>query len=468
MESITEKPKNNRKKIIIGTTISLGALLVVIYFGMALYFTNHYYIGSEINGISVSGKSVKEVKEQMESELQAYSLSLKERGDKSEQITAADAGLKYNPEEAFENFKDGQNPFKWITSVFNKEGFKATIGTSYDEKLLKEKVDKLACFDNSNIIEPKNAGLKYEDNRYVIVDEINGAKVNKDILYKNVAEAVAMKETAIDLEAIDCYLKPQYTSKSQKIIEARNILNKYVSSKVNYTFGENEEILDGSTISKWLTIDDNYAVTFAEEKVGEYIDSLADKYNTYGKTRKFVTSSGKTINIKRGDYGWSINKDKETEALSTAIKEGQSITKEPAYTRTALSHASNGIGNTYVEIDMAGQHLWFYKNGKLIVQGPVVTGNVSQGHTTPVGIYKLKYKTRNAVLRGQDYAAPVSFWMPFNGGIGMHDASWRSNFGGKIYKTNGSHGCVNMQYKVVEVVYNNIRTGTPVICHNNR
>ena len=113
---------------------------------------------------------------------------------------------------------------------------------------------------------------------------------------------------------------------------------------------------------------------------------------------------------------------------------------------------------------MKKQHLWFYKNGSLISQGDVVTGNVSANHTTPGGVYKLKYKEKNAVLRGPGYDAPVSFWMPFNGGIGIHDASWRSEFGGKIYKTGGSHGCINSPYYLAKAIFDNIEAGIPVVC----
>ena len=339
-------------------------------------------------------------------------------------------------------------------------------GVKYDKKLLKERVDKLSCFDSSNIIEPKNPSFKYTDNGYVIVDEVDGNKVNKDILYDHVSDAILKEETTIDLESINCYVKPQYTSNSQKIIGIKNMLNKYVFSKITYTFGEHKELLDGSTINKWLTVDENLKVTFDEKEVKNYIDVLSNNYNTIGKRRNFVSSSGNTINIGGGDYGWSINSAKETQALITAIKEGQTITKEPAYNQTALSHGNNDIGNTYVEIDLTKQHLWFYKNGSLIAQGDVVTGNVSANHATPGGIYKLKYKERNAVLRGPGYAAPVTFWMPFNGGIGIHDASWRSEFGGNIYKTDGSHGCINSPYYLAKAIFDNIEAGIPVVCYN--
>ena len=55
--------------------------------------------------------------------------------------------------------------------------------------------------------------------------------------------------------------------------------------------------------------------------------------------------------------------------------------------------------------------------------------------------------------------------MPFNGGIGIHDATWRSSFGGNIYVAGGSHGCVNAPYSLANTIFNNIDSGTPVVCY---
>lgn len=454
------------KKMVVCIIISFFSLAAIIYLGMSVYFMNHFYFKSEINGINVSGKSVDNVNKLMTAKLENYTLSLKERDGITEEIKGPDIGLSYISGGQFKALKDKQNPFKWISAVFNSEGYKMTEGIKYDERPLIERLYKLSCFDEDNIIEPKNAGFKYENGKYVIVAEVAGNKIDKDVLYKHVVEAVVKEETEVDLEAINCYIKPEYTRESQKVIETRDILNKYVSSKITYDFGDTNEILDGSTINKWLTVDDNYKVALNEEEVKNYVETLSNKYNTVGKKRNFVTSTGKTIKIGGGDYGRKINKSKEIEALTEAIKQGQTITKKPAYSQTALSYGSNDIGNTYVEIDLTKQHMWFYKNGILIAQGDVVTGNVSKGHTTPPGIYRLKYKQRNAILRGPDYASPVTFWMPFNGGIGIHDASWRSKFGGNIYKTNGSHGCINSPYNLAKSIFENIQPGTPVICYN--
>lgn len=388
----------------------------------------------------------------MTSNVFEYTLTLKEQGNKVEQIRATEIGLKYYPDWGFGDPKDRETP-NVLSKIFiyNED---PRIGASYDKKLLNERLDRLFCFDKSNAIEPENPILRYTDNGYVIVDEVNGNKVNKDILYKQVINAILTKETVVDLEAAGCYIKPQYTSKSQKIIKVNDMLNKYVSSKITYTFGEHEEIVDGSMINKWLTVDENFGVTFDEEKVKSHINGLSNKYRADGRAGSFVTTSGKTLNIGGGDYNLVVNAAKEAQDLIAAIRLGKTITKEPTYAQAA-----------YVEIDLTNQHLWFYKNGSLITEGDIVSGNLSTGMATPGGVYRLYDKRRNVVLRGPGYASPVVFWMPFNGGIGMHDAPWKHEFGGNIYKYNGSHGCINCPYNLAEALYNNIDEGTPVICY---
>jgi hypothetical protein len=464
LEKEEEKPRHNYKKVIKGVIIALCTLLV-LYGGMTVYFMSHYYFGSEINCINVSGKTVDAVEALMESELQDYTLTLKKRGGEIEQIKAADVGLRYTSYEAFKKLKDSQNPFSWVIACFDAKASKIEVGVSYDAKQLKEKIDNLSCFDNYRIIEPQNPTFQYIENRYVIVDEIPGNKVDKDILYYHVAKALLSKKAEIDLEAINCYIKPQYNSEAPKILKVKDTLNKYSSAKITYTIGNSNEILDGSSINTWLVVNQDFEVMVDDKKVQEYIDTLSEKYDTTGRTRSFITSSGETVQVGGGDFGRTINKVKEAESLISDIKEGRRIMKEPVYSQTVFSHGNSDIADTYVEIDMNKQHIWFYKNGSLIVDGDIVTGNVKAGHRTPKGVYSLKYKVKNAVLRGPGYAAPVTFWMPFNGGIGIHDANWRSKFGGSIYKTDGSHGCINCPYKVAKEIYNNIEIGTPVICY---
>ncbi|HCO74223.1 MAG TPA: peptidoglycan-binding protein [Clostridium sp.] len=459
-----EKSVNIKKRIIIGIIISISILLI-IYLSTSLYFMKRFYFGTKINGVSVTGKTTEDIQADILAESEAYILKLKQRGNIEENINGRDIEYKYNLENKIEDLKDNQSAFGWIYGVFNTSDYKLEKKVSYNDELLKKKFRSLNCFKNDNIIKPESAKIEYENKEYVIKEEIQGNKVNKDILYKKVKEALNNKVDEINLEEIECYEKPKYTVASKEVVNAKNTLDKYIGSVITHKFGDNKEVLNGDSIHNWLHIDNNFKVSIDEEKAREYVNSLSIKYDTYGATRNFKTSIGTTVNVSGGDYGWLINYSEETEALINAIKDGKKEERQPIYAQTAVAYGANDFGNTYVEINLTTQHIWFYNDGVLITEGPMVSGNADSKHATPSGIYSLTYKEKNATLRGENYAAPVSYWMPFNGDIGIHDATWRSKFGGQIYITDGSHGCINTPYDVASKIFEYITQGTPVICY---
>lgn len=118
-----------------------------------------------------------------------------------------------------------------------------------------------------------------------------------------------------------------------------------------------------------------------------------------------------------------------------------------------------------MEVNLTAQHLIYYKDGKVVVDSDFVSGDVAKRRRLPTGAYGLYYKERNRTLRGQGYASPVSFWMPFNGGVGFHDAKWRGSFGGDYYKWKGSHGCVNLPYSAAKTLFENIESGCAVLVY---
>ena len=457
------KRSNKSSKVVPVVMISL-CTLIIIYLGMTMFFKNHFYFGSVISGINVAGKTVGEVEKELSSEMETYTLELEERGDVTEQIKAADIGLKYD-DSKIKELKDSQNAFSWVVALFKKNDSEISQIVTYDEELLNKSFNKLSCFNSSNIIKPENASFKYTDDGYVIQDEVNGNKINKDTLYDNVVNAILKVEPKINLESSNCYENPQYTSKSQEVADAKNMLDKYANLTITYTSGDKTEVLDGSTIHNWLGVNEKMEVTIDDEKVKTYVNKIASIFNTFGNTRNFVTTSKATIKVSGGNYGWIVDKSKEVEDLIKCIKNGQSTTKEPIFAQTAVAEGTNDIGDTYVEIDMTKQHLWFYKKGSLVTEGDVVTGNITNNTSTPIGTYRLNYKEKNATLKGEDYSSAVTFWMPFNGNVGMHDASWRTEFGKNIYLTSGSHGCVNEPYELANKIFDNIEANTPIVCY---
>ena len=346
------------------------------------------------------------------------------------------------------------------------------VGVTYDKKALDEKIASLKSVTNEKPVETASAKPVFDGNQFVIQKEVYGNRVDVESLTKAVEEHLNGFVDTLNMEEEKCYVQPKYFSDSKEVAEARDAMNKYLKANITYDFTPHKEVVDQKVISGWLTVDENMKVTFQKEKVKEYIKSLAKKYDTSGKPRSFVTANGNTVEVRNGVYGWKINQKKEYEKLVANIEAGETVTREPEYSRRAKSHEGNDFGNTYVEIDLTRQHLWFIRDGQKIMESDVVTGNPNKGNATPQGVYTLTYKTKNAVLRGPkqpdgsyEWESPVDYWMPFNGGIGMHDAQWQSSFGGSRYQSHGSHGCVNMPLEKAKEIYGYIDAGTPVICH---
>ena len=448
--------------------IMITSIIVIIYFIGVIFFSNHYLINTQINGIDVSLNNIDEAKLKIAKEIGNYELQLNERNGMQESISGKDINLKYTGKsEELKEIHKKQNNFLWIISIFIGNNIEEDL-FEYDEDKLLNIINNLTCINGPNIIGPINPSFHYNGLEYEVTDEVHGNKVNADLTTKAIKKFINNGNKKLDLDKQNCYENPKYTADSKKVQETKIILDKYVSAKIVYDFGEQTESVDGQLIDKWISLNDDLDVEFNMDSIREYINNLCQKYNTVGIEREFNTSTGKRIKIKDGSYGWKINAIEETNDLIENIKKGQNIIKEPVYSQKAMSRDKNDIGNTYVEVNITKQHLWFYKKGKLITQGDIVTGNINRGNATALGIYPLNYKQKNATLKGFGYSSDVKYWMPFNGNIGIHDASWRNSFGGNIYKSNGTHGCVNTPQYLAKTIYEEIESGVPIICYEEK
>lgn len=164
----------------------------------------------------------------------------------------------------------------------------------------------------------------------------------------------------------------------------------------------------------------------------------------------------------------TCNYEVNTGALRKTL-EAQLLSLESG-TLVAPYHCSDQNGNpfsiadTYVEVDIDNQQLTYYQDGELLVNTDVVTGKLD-GHRTPKGLYSSYDKQVNRWLVGEDYCVFVKYWVRISGPYGLHDASWRTKFGGEYYKYGGSHGCVNIPEEAMAVIYEHIEDGTPVLVH---
>lgn len=449
-----------KKGIIAGIT-----LLVAIYIVGVFVFYNRFYFRSYINGVNYGGKTVKEVEMQIAKDVANYKLTLYERDGKKEVITASDIGLTYVSDGKIQDLKDTQSPFNWVLGSMKSDTQDMEATTTYNRDKLNNIIDQLEVLDEEKVVKPQNAYLKYENGQYSIQNAIQGNEVKEETLREKIKDAVESGETKLNLEKEDCYKKPEYDETKKELQDAKKIMDQYVKTNITYDFSDRTEVLNGDTIHEWISMDDQFRVILDTQKEIDYIKTLEQKYNTLGTTRQFRTHDGREISVPSGNYGYMISRSREQQQLDSDIKEGKTVKREPVYAYTGYRREVDDIGNTYVEIDLTQQKMWFYVDGNVYVETDVVTGNVSRGFDTPVGVYGITYKEKNATLVGENYSSPVKYWMPFNGNIGIHDADWRSSFGGQIYKTSGSHGCVNTPPKNAKKIFEKIEKGMPVIVH---
>ena len=445
--------------------VAAAAICVGGYIYHAVGYRDAYLPHTVINGMDVSGRTASEVKEMMASGVKDYSLVMRLRGGGQEIIYGADMGLHTVFDGSLEEIIRQQNPYAWPRYLLKGPSYDIQTMITYDEAALEKGLESLDCFKTANIVVPSDAYLSdyVSGEGYSVVPETEGNELDLQLVKAAAGEGVRTLTPELDLEALGCYREPRIRSGNSSLVAARDARNRYVNMTVTYTFGSASEVLDGSTIHQWLLAEGD-SVTLNRDTIGDYVKNLASRYNTAYKKRPFKTSYGQTVEVS-GFYGWRINQAAETEELIRILEAGESVVREPVYSQTAASHDGADYGGTYAEVNLTAQHLFFYKDGQKILESDFVSGNVSKGHTTPPGIFALTYKQRDAVLKGEGYASPVKFWMPFNGGIGFHDASWRSSFGGSIYKTGGSHGCVNMPYAAAKELFENVYAGMPVICY---
>ena len=469
-EKLAKKKKRHKVLGIIGGSV-LGAVLAV-YLGFAIFFSSHFYFHTTINGVDYSLQNVGKVEDTMSQEVGVYKLTLKESDGDVDVIDGKDISLAYKKGDELNTLLKNQNAFLWPRSLWENFDIQAPVGVSYDETKLNNILDSLACMQEENQVAPVSAMPEFDGQKFVVKAEEIGSLLDVDTFKSKVAEYIAGFQDTLDMVEENCYVKAAYFSDSPEVLAACDTMNEYLGASVTYTFGDATEVVDGSVISQWLTTDENMSVTYNQEGVAQFVASLAEKYNTYQTQRTFTSGSGNTVNVQGGNYGWQIDQAAEVEALEANISNKEVVTKEPVYKQTAASHGAADWGDTYVEVDLTNQYMYLFVNGSVVTSSPIVTGKPSEGSATPQGVYSIRYCKRNAVLRGPkqpdgtyEWESPVDFWMPFNGAIGLHDATWQSSFGGNRYLTHGSHGCVNLPYNIAETVFNNVSAGTPVVCH---
>ena len=461
-QKLRARKRRKRNRILAG----IGAGVLGIYIAVAIYFGFHFYEDTEIYGIDCSQKTADTVKTEVAKRLGDYRLEIRERGGESEYLTAEQIKLAFVDDSSINGMLKAQKSFLWPVMILLKRSNAAAVAFSYDRDAAMQAFSELDCMNPLYVTAPEDAYVKTTDTGFEVAPEVLGTTLDTEKAGQALADALDAGQSMLSLEDAGCYVNPKRYSDDAELLEEAKKKSVLAKAYITYDFGDRKEVVNAPLIADWIVTRADGEYVIDEVAVTDYVESLAAKYDTFGLTREFYTSLGTTVTLNGGDYGWCMDQDATVVALLNALADGYQGTMEPEYLYTAKSRDTNDIGDTYVEICISQQRMWCYQYGTCIVDTPVVTGNPNKGNATPSGgVWAIDAMKQNAILVGEGYQSPVDFWMPFNGDVGIHDMQTRAYFGGTIYLTNGSHGCVNTPYEQAQTIFNTVSVGTPVIVY---
>lgn len=442
--------------------VTISVILLLVYYNNNV---KSFSSGTTVNGVDISDLSMKDAKQKYIDSVKNMGINFKFGTEtcnvKVNDIVTYVIGESNDSDNSLDEFKykdfNGKaNSIKIKYKVKNKEFQSFT-----NRVLQKEKT------------EPTDAYIGYnkKNKKYEIIPEVVGNNFKYEELV-SITENSLNNNTDLskdlDIDISELGQEPKVTSSDKRLNSLLTKANNFITKKLIISVdGKNKgAVIDCSKYKKYCKVSDD-KVSIDYSFLDDIIYELARKYNTIGTTRKFKTHTGKTIKIGGGIYGWQLNTEETKKAIKNVINSNKLNTCDVVWTQEAKGWGKDEIGKTYIEISLSEQHLYYFKNGKLKLDSPIVSGlDSSAERRTNKGVGMIYGRRDHGYLRGSSWNTYVNWFMPFNyNGQGMHDATWRSSFGGNIYKYNGSHGCVNMPLDKAGKLYKMTDNGVPVIVY---
>jgi len=432
------------------------------------YYQDKFMPGTVINGIDCTYMTTAQVKEELQERVDSFQLEIRERGGASEVLTGTDLGLKYIDDGTVDKLMADQDVELWHYYLNGTREYTVGSAFSYDKADIPGLVEALNCMQPENITKPENAYIDEDESGYFIVPEVEGNDADKDKVIKLIEDALTDLKLEVDLDEAGVYNKPEVYSDNKALVSAMEGSNRLLSTDIIYDFSDRQWHVDKDLVRSWLIKLADGSGTLDESKVYAWVEDMAYNTDTFGLPRTFMTSYGVEIELEGGgDYGWAMDTETTASMLVQYIYQGLQSTIEPAYFYTANSRATNDIGDRYVEVCISQQTMWAYENGELLTVTPIISGCVEKGYSTPSGsVWSIDAK-KNDWWFTTFPDAFSSYWMPFNGDCGIHDASWQApeSYNTTTYLTAGSHGCLNTPFDPVKIIFGHMEIGDPVVVY---
>ncbi len=491
--------------------------LAALYLLLGKYYSEGFSCSTWINGVYCTGKTVEEVNKELISKNVYPGISLKGPDDKELFIGSSEVDLKLDYTQALENILKNQNPYAWGLNIFKNLYAQYEPVVTFNEDKFRDIVLSWDIFEGQDDLK---VAIEETEDGFTLINGLTHIPNEEHIVAASL-NAMRNLEIAIDLTAYeDTFTDIPLSTEDKSTVELYSKLDGLMDCGIKFNvfdteipvtrrdvanfFVKESDLIDGllpdadkktayegtyiacngnvnaekelssdETISlqNGFVLDHEGNLLLSEKKIHDFTQEIADGYDTkwFMEEYRQGKESEILIRVNRKGNGNLFDPSEAFETIKTAFLENDQ--QDEKYVDIKLFDdvkAFNGeseLGRTYIEVNMRDQMLYYYVDGTLNMDMPIVTGNVNRSRGTPTGIFNVYNKRYHTYLRGADYVSYVNYWLGVNKGVGIHDANWRSKFGEDIYKRDGSHGCINCPEEKVSVLWEVVDVGTPVVLY---
>ncbi|MDD7353496.1 MAG: peptidoglycan binding domain-containing protein, partial [Peptoniphilaceae bacterium] len=356
-------------------------ILIFIYISGMYFFRDRFMPRTYINGHDFGLTKISEFEKNYSELSKNFVLDIVAKDKKNnDKITAEEIKFEDNIGGGFIK----QTPLYWpVASLIDKK-YQLDTNLKYDDVALAERLNNLNPVKNESI-HSTDAKIIFDKGEFKVEKEVHGDFVKRDELRNAIISHFADKNEKLNLEEENLYIEPSITADSEYIKNQLESYKKLFTKKIIFDFDDRKEEVTGQGIIAMYSKSDDGTLVIDEKKVSKFVENLAAKYDTFRTSRIFNATGIGSVKVDGGIYGWLTDRQKTEDEVIAALNKDEVVTIKPIYRQDAVSRTINDIGNTYIEVDLARQKLWYYNKGNLELETNIVSGNPTLGNGTPTG-----------------------------------------------------------------------------------
>ena len=460
----------------------IGLLIVILVAAGSAAGLGYAYIKSDdytskslgdnytLNGVDCSNMTFEEAAKALTNKWNHQAFTVKDQNGKK-LGTYTSLGCTYNLEGQLDSLKKNNFVMAAINHYLHTKvevDLKHTV-KSCSNSFKKEVMASEFLEQGEDVVPGHDAYVDVSNPEFPIVKEAYGTDVDKSAFFDAVVKKICAGKSSLVYNEEEYYRQPKVLSDDPELAKYQTFCKEHLGQKIEYKMGKSTFTLSPEDLAGFYATDGSGDIN--GKGIETFVKGMAEKYDNVGIKRTIKTFEGQTVTVKGGTYGWTIDQAAEVKKLKEDLKSGKDVSRTPEYSNTGFTEYQDGIGDTYIDVDLGKQRVTLYVNGKNKFRCSVVSGDKSKGKATPEGTWYLKNKLTDVTMHGTNadgtkYAVPAKYWMGVTpNGIGLHDSNWRTEFGGDIWKTNGSHGCINMPKDKIKGLFDQVKVNMPVLMH---